>query len=386
MNAKKMKIRKDKEDFHEFYNTLNMVLISKKEIIVSCDNYLIFYIDMKQSNEIKFEHYINDMVYLPDKSMVLSFDSNIQFLKKIKNKYETYKKIDIKNIFLLYNENILYAFGNNSLNLINIKTYSLITSVTSNKNEVLNQEMKPFFLKEKNNYNICIRKDYNLYLLDAKTYKEINDLSFNEYIDFTVTQKEKEKDKFYVCIYKDWEKKENKIDIEIREYNNKFQIINKYNKILYTPPLEDSLYPIHLCIHELLIINNKFYIFMHAYAEFRRENFNNNYLLDFESNKFKTIFTEDKNLYYKFLFCDNKLLFTYFYKYDYGRSKDTGIEIINYEDMDYESENDNDNYEEEEKSEISENDLNDDNDDNDDSKSKSDDEDFNKALKLKRIK
>ena len=386
MNAKKIRIRKDKDEFHEFYNTLNLVLVSKKEIIVSCDNYLTFYTDRKQTNEIKFEYDINDMIYLEDKSIALSFASNIKFLKKIKNKYETYKTIDVKNIFLLNNENILYTFYNNSLNLINLKNYSLISTVSLNKDKDLNQEMKPFFLKDNNNYNICIRKDYSLYLLDAKTFKEINDLSFNEYIDFTVTKKEKEKDKFYVCIYKDWEKKENKIAIEIREYNNKFQIIHKYNKILYTPPIQDSLYPIHLCIHELLIINNKFYIFMHTFAEFQRENYHNHYLIDFESNKSKTIFTEDKDLFYKFLLDNNELLFAYFYKYNYGKSKDTGIEIINYEDMDYESEddydNDNDNNEEEEKSEISDNDINEDNDN--DNESKSDDEDINKALKLKR--
>ena len=33
---------------------------------------------------------------------------------------------------------------------------------------------------------------------------------------------------------------------------------------------------------------------MHAYAGFRRENFHNHYLLDFESNKLKIIFTEMK--------------------------------------------------------------------------------------------
>ena len=375
MNAKKMKIRKDKDEFHEFYNTLNVVLISKKEIIVSCEKYLTFYIDMNKSNEIQLDDYINDMIYLPDKSIILSLKSNIQFLKKVKNKYEVYKTVNINSIFLLNNENILYAFDNNSLKLIDIKNYSIISSISLNKNKDINQEMKPFFLPEKNNYNICIRKDYNLYLLDAKTYKEINELSFNAYIDFTVDQKEKEKDKFYVCIYKDWEKKENKMDIEIREYNNKFQVIHKYNKILYTPPLEDSLYPIHLCIHKLLIINNKFYIFMHAYAEFRRENFHNHYLLDFESNKLKTIFTEDEDLYYKFLFCDNKLLFAYFYYYDYRHSKDTGIRIIDYENMDYDLEDDYDNddsYEEGKKSEISDNDLEEDNDSK--NKANSDDE------------
>ena len=235
MNAKKMKIRIDKDEFHEFY-TLNVVLISKKEIIVSCEKYLTFYIDMNKSNKIPLDDYINDMIYLPDKSIILSLKSNIQFLKKVKNKYEVYKTVDINGIFLLNNENILYTFDNNSLKLIDIKNYSFISSISLNKNKDINQEMKPFFLPEKNNCNICIRKDYNLYLLDAKTYKEKNELSFNEYIDFTVTKKEKEKDKFYVCIYKDWEKR-NKMDIEIAEYNSKFQAIHKYNKILYTPPL-----------------------------------------------------------------------------------------------------------------------------------------------------
>ena len=79
MNAKKIRIRKDKDEFHEFYNTLNLVLVSKKEIIVSCDNYLTFYTDRKQTNEIKFENDINDMIYLKDKSIALSFASNIKF-------------------------------------------------------------------------------------------------------------------------------------------------------------------------------------------------------------------------------------------------------------------------------------------------------------------
>ena len=114
---------------------------------------------------------------------------------------------------------------------------------------------------------------------------------------------------------------------------------------------------------------------MHAYAEFRRENFHNHYLLDFESNKLKTIFTEKEDLYYKFLFFNNKLLFAYFYYYDYQHSKDTWIRIIDYENMDYDSEDDydnNDSYEEREKSEISDNDLEEDNDSR--SKGKSDDD------------
>ena len=364
MNAKKMKIRKNINEFHEYYNILKG-LILKEDIVVSFKKYLTFYINMKETNKIEFEEYINDIIYLPDKSIALSFNSNIKILKKIKNKYETYKIIDIKSFSLLNNENILYAFNNNSLNLININDYTLILSVELNKNITLEGEMKPFFLKEKNDYNICIRKNYSLYLLDSRTYKKINELSFNDDIDFTVTQKEGEKDKFYVCIFKDWEKKENKMDIEIREYNNKFRIIHKYNKILYTPPVTESLYPVHLCIHELLIINNKFYIFMHSYAEFQRSDFNNHYILDFESNKIKSIFMFYKNedLYYKFLLNNNKLLLAYFYNNDEEDSKGVEIEIIDYENMDYESENDyDDNYEEGEKNEISDNDLNDNND------------------------
>ena len=149
MNSKKMKIRKDEDEFHAFYNTLNVVLISKKEIIVSCEKYLTFYIDMNKSNEIQLDDYINDMIYLPDKSIILSLKSNIQFLKKVKNKYEVYKTVNINSIFLLNNENILYAFDNNSLKLIDIKNYSIISSISLNKNKDINQEMKPFFYKKK---------------------------------------------------------------------------------------------------------------------------------------------------------------------------------------------------------------------------------------------
>ena len=149
MKAKKMKIRKDKDEFHGFYNTLNMVLISKKEIIVSIKKYLTFYIDMNKSNEIQFDNHINDVIYLPDNSIVLSLGSNIQFLKKVKNKYEVYKTVDINSIFLLNNENILYTFDNNSLKLIDIKNYSIISSITLNKNKDFDQEMKPFFYQKK---------------------------------------------------------------------------------------------------------------------------------------------------------------------------------------------------------------------------------------------
>ena len=69
-------------------------------------------------------------------------------------------------------------------------------------NKNLSIENKTLFLIDKKKHKICIRKDYNLYLLDSKTYKEISKLSFNENIDFILTQKENEKDKFYVCIYK----------------------------------------------------------------------------------------------------------------------------------------------------------------------------------------
>ena len=104
---------------------------------------------MNKSNEFQLDDYINDMIYLPDKSIILSLKSNIQFLKKVKNKYEVYKTVDINSIFLLNNENILYTFDNNSLKLIDIKNYSIISSITLNKNKDFNQEMKPFFYQKK---------------------------------------------------------------------------------------------------------------------------------------------------------------------------------------------------------------------------------------------
>ena len=351
MNLKKIKIRKEQKEFHEDDDTLKMALISKKEIVISFGQTLYFLINLKESNKIEFEHYIYDMIFLPDKTIALSFELNITILKKSNNqKYEIHKNIDIKSIYLLNLGNILYSFDTNTLNLINLNNYSIISSITFNKNLII--ENKPFFLNENNKFSICVRKDYNLFLLDSKTYKEKNKLSFNEYIDFTVTQKKNEKNKFYVCINKDWVKKENKINIEIREYNSKFNIIKKYDKILYTHPVIESLYPMHLCIQELLAIKNKFYIFMHSFAELQRNNYQDRYILDFESNRIKSLYSDcenyTKNLAYKFILDkNNQLIFAYFYG-DQNESDENemkGIKIVNYEEMDSEPSEGSEDYE-----------------------------------------
>lgn len=344
---KKMKYQKEQEEHHEFLYTVpfNMLIISKKEIITSSDKLLTFYLDMKENNKIEFESTIKDMICLKNKLIALSFDRNIKILKKMSNqKYEVYKSVETQSFFLLNIEHLLYSFTDSSMHLINLDNCSLISSMKLNKtkNECLSEKMKPFLLKIDNKYNICIRKGYNLYLLNSKTYKEINHLSFDEAIEFYVTQKAN--DKFYVCILNNWSFKDNIIDITIKEYNNKFQNINEYNKNLHIPPIAESLYPCHICIYDLLIIKNEFYIFMHSYTEFERTDYENNYLINFENDTSKSIFYRDrgdydssKGLNSKILLDDNnKLIFGYSYGYESNSSQD--LKIIDYENMDIDSE------------------------------------------------
>ena len=175
--------------------------------------------------------------------------------------------------------------------------------------------MKPFFIKLENGYIICIRKGFDLIFLNSKTNKIIKKISFDNYISFTVTQNDK--DKFYVCIYKDLDLPINTIDLEIREYNNNFQIINNYNKKLIISSVNDTLYPYSVSIYDLLVIKNKFYIFINSKAEFKREDYEYNYLINFENNKFIYVLYRDseevsKELSYKFLIDENnKLIFGY---------------------------------------------------------------------------
>ena len=382
MKMKKIKYRKEHEEYHEFLYScpFNMLIISKNEIITSSEEYLTFYIDMKENNKIKFEHTIKDMILLKNNSIALSLGSNIKLLKIKNQKYEEYKTIETQSLFLLNIENLLYSFDESSIHLINLDNCSLISSTKLNKTkgESLSEKMKPFFLKSNNKYNICIRKGYNLYLLDSKTFKEINHLSFGEAIEFTVTQKNE--DKFYVCILNDWTFRENKIDIMIKEYNNKFQNTNKYNKMLHIPPIKESLYPNHICIYELLIIKDMFYIFMHSYAEFERNDYENNYLINFENDLSKSIFyrqTEyydsNKGLCPKLLLDENnKLIFGYSYGYESNSSQD--LKVIDYENMDenselFDNEYSNENYESEEEE------INDDDDDEENVNEISDNED-----------
>ena len=364
MKGRKLKIKKENEDIHTDRETpLNIIKISKNEIVTSYKKNLTFYENNKEKNKIQLEEGIEDMIYLKDKSIALTLFSFIKILKKTQNNYQIHKKIDnIESVFLLNIENNLYAFGFYNIYTISLKNFSIISSNTiadknkTDKYEGLNDRMRPFLIKSNNEkgYNICIRKYDILFFINHKTNKIVKQLNFDDIIDFVVTQKDEDKDKFYICLFNNFEKKINTIDIEIREYNYKFDIINKYIKKLIISSITETLYPYHICLKELLIINNQFYIFTHFLGELQRNEYQSYKLINFEGGQYKNIIYNDsydegisKELSYKFLIDENnKLIF----------ALENELENINYEEYEVDSDDEYEEYSEKEEKEENQSD------------------------------
>ena len=358
MNGRNKKLKAEHLDIHEDQmdnSPLNIIKITKSEIIISYKNHLTFYENMKEKNKIELEHEIGDMICLNDKSIALSCLSEIKILKKNKDIYEIYKTIEIETYFLLNIDNNLYSFNSMDIHVINLKNFSTISTIQISDqgskllnffNEVFNVRMKPFILKYKNKCMICMRKSYTLFFMDVKDYKIKNQLSFDDAIEFTVYQKNI--NQFYVCILKDINLKINLMEIDIKEYNDKLQNIKNYKKKLIIPPITETLYPYHICIEKLLLINNQFYLFTHLLGEFDRNGYKSYILINFENNKIINVLQKfygdfDDKLGYNFLLDENNKLI---YAYNDDKEESGGIKFLDYENYESESDSDNENYEE----------------------------------------